>query len=615
MILKALNSIIGCISIFFISKIGRMKIRNKFLLSFITLIFIISLLLLPSVITVCRTIFEDYTMELSAKMVTAMAHNIAYRIKEIDDFTYYAIQDQQLKSYLYDSLGHVSETEQTILNKKIRSSLNSIAVANEYIKAVIIKNPHNNYYWWEKGERIKTGLPLTQSTAKMHVNQIIVASLPSDNSILLIKSPFGTDEIILSRPIIDENHINNRLGTVIFIIDSKYLIDIANDNAMIKNDNITLLDHNDKILVESPVISQRFYAQLSSNDLYNDTHDKMMVIRFKNNHYILAEENIPHLDWKILCLISQDNFNRGMTFLSTIIKIICVLCMFISIIFAYIISSGITKNILLLEKSMVEIEKGNFDIRIKPSSYDEIGHIGLKFNYMARRIKELIHTAYRAELDKQKAEFLVLKAQINPHFLYNTLGSVKWLARMKKQKEIEDIVTSLIELLKTAVKRKGTYQTLEEEIDYIRYYMALQKFCYEDRFAVRYEIAPAVENYYVLNFILQPIVENALYHGIELSKGNGLITIRAYSKERDLVIEVIDNGIGMSEEKIKQILHGKKGKGYAGLSSIGVKNVNERIMMYFGKKYGLIYKSEMGKGTTVMYHLPVIEKPLGDEEI
>lgn len=168
------------------------------------------------------------------------------------------------------------------------------------------------------------------------------------------------------------------------------------------------------------------------------------------------------------------------------------------------------------------------------------------------------------------------------------------------------MVTVLIELLKTTVKKKGRYQTVNDEISYIKNYLMLQKFRFEDRFCVEFQLEAAVENCYILNFMLQPLVENALYHGIRMTDGNGMLWIRVYRSGEALKLEVEDNGVGMTKETIEKILSSEQKKTYPGMNSIGVRNVNERIKLYFGEEYGLKYTSGEEHGTKVEIVLPFI---------
>ena len=176
---------------------------------------------------------------------------------------------------------------------------------------------------------------------------------------------------------------------------------------------------------------------------------------------------------------------------------------------------------------------------------------------------------------------------------------------MQGQKKIEDMVDSLIYILRTSVKG-DKYITVDEELLYINKYFYLQKIRFEDRFQMIYNIDENIRSCYILQFILQPIVENAIYHGLEISKGNGIITINGYSRDKTIILEVVDNGVGMTEEQIKEIINDDDTK-YSGLNSIGIANVDKRIKMYFGTTYGITINSELDKGTTVSIALPYIE--------
>lgn len=255
-----------------------------------------------------------------------------------------------------------------------------------------------------------------------------------------------------------------------------------------------------------------------------------------------------------------------------------------------------------MEENMKRIEKGDFKARVRPVSYDEIGMLGLQFNYMSVQIENLIDNLAKEKFAKEEAEFKALQAQINPHFLYNTLGSVKWLAHKKQDSEVENMVDSVISLMRFAIKKTDAFITVEEELNYIHQYIFLQKAKYGDAFQVDYEIDPLTKGFKMLGFILQPLVENSIYHGIDMSTGEGKITIKVLGGEQSLVLKIEDNGVGFSKERLDEILHQEKK--YKGFNSIGIKIVMERLAAYYKNEFEFHITSEEGNGTKIEIRLP-----------
>ncbi|WP_105616638.1 sensor histidine kinase [Vallitalea okinawensis] len=594
------------------SKMVRMRIRTKFLLVFFVVIFFISSMVLLAATYISDQIFTKYSIELSEELVEQISINIHNRANEIEDLTYLITQNIQIKELLYLCEEGIETYEKSILQSKMNSLLNSSVYNSGYINKIIISTTNGDYFWWEKqsGETINDGL--TEVEVQMYMRKIVGNGLPTDNSALWMESPMFEDEVFLLRPIIDENNINNNLGIILFSFKSSYLSGVNTEGIVLDSDKIAIIDNESDQFFETDLVNRRLYLKLIESGEYKKDKLNQMFIKVDGEDYLLTEAYIEKYDWKIMTIISQEQQNNGKASLQLFIFIVAIISIIITVIIAFYISGNITKNISLLEKNITKVEEGDFNVRIKPVSYDEIGLIGLRFNYMVNEIQSLINRLYISEVEKQKIEHEVLKAQINPHFLYNTLGSIKWMAISKGQDDIGELVTSLIELLKASIKQKSTYQILSEEIEYIKYYISIIQSSLDGVIQMNNNIEEGIENYYVLNFMLQPIVENAIFHGLELRKGNARIDLSAYTEENKLVIKISDNGRGMSEEKIREILSSQSDHKYSGLNSIGVKNVNERLKLYFGKTYGLKYSSIKGEGTTVKFTLPIMTMPKED---
>ena len=321
--------------------------------------------------------------------------------------------------------------------------------------------------------------------------------------------------------------------------------------------------------------------------------------------HLFVQERTPTLGWRVLCFIPMSVLMSGTQILVLVIVLVSLFAILISTGIAAVLSNSSTRNIKILEQTMRRVEDGNFDVRIVPLGKDEIGSLSIRFNFMLARINELINTVYKEQIAKQQAEFTVLMSQINPHFLYNTLGTVKWYARMNKQSEIERMVTAVIDLLKSSVRRVGEFHSLEEEITQLKNYIYIQKIGYGDAFQIDYEVNEQWMASEVPYFILQPLVENAILHGIEMSKGKGHIRLTAKVVDHDLMLIVEDNGKGMESKQAADLLHVVSQKeSVPGVTSIGIHNVNERIQLYYGHQYGLSYESALGVGTKAIVRIP-----------
>jgi two-component system sensor histidine kinase YesM len=295
----------------------------------------------------------------------------------------------------------------------------------------------------------------------------------------------------------------------------------------------------------------------------------------------------------------------------------------IALILAVVISNNITGNVRLLLQSMSNFSMDFTHKVIVPSSRDEVGLLAEKFNSMAEKIGELIHTIYNEKLLKQKAEYRTLQfeykalqAQINPHFLYNTLESIHSLAKLRGDEQVSEMIYLLGKLLRESISKKGDIIYLQEEVDYIRNYLSIHKIIYGQKIEVNYHFDPSLMSFMVPKFILQPLVENSIKHGIEEKPGKGIVSIGCWEKDDDLYLEVSDNGVGIDEQTREHLLNPSehsKLKQKDKHTNVGIISVHKRIQILYGEDYGLNITSELNQGTTIRIRLPIIREEHSNE--
>lgn len=275
----------------------------------------------------------------------------------------------------------------------------------------------------------------------------------------------------------------------------------------------------------------------------------------------------------------------------------------VAMLLAFVLSDKITRPIKSLELSMKEVEKGNFShVALEVRENNEIGRLSRNFNTMTREIQNLMEQSEKEQQAKRKYELKVLQSQINPHFLYNTLDSIIWMAEWGKNQEVVKMTSSLARLLRRSISNEQEVVTIEEEIDYTEAYLTIQKMRYQDKLEYEIEVDPDIRKEETVKLVLQPVVENAIYHGIKYKEGKGLIQIRGFREEGSIILRVQDDGRGMDQDTLKHIFekHVRDTKS----NGVGLQNVHERIRLYYGTAYGLSFESEPGKGTTVRIRLP-----------
>ena len=315
-------------------------------------------------------------------------------------------------------------------------------------------------------------------------------------------------------------------------------------------------------------------------------------------------KTVGYTGWKLVGVIKGTGISLNMLKTRLFIVFVILLIIFIVILINSYISFRVTNPIRELEKSVKELEEGNLDADIYMGGSYEVQHLGKSVQDMKFRIKGLMQDIVSEHEEKRKSEFDSLQAQINPHFLYNTLDIIVWQIENEKQSEAVHTVTALARFFRLSLGKGKNIVTVRDEIDHVKNYLMIQHMRFKNKFDYEFDIAEDVLELPSLKLMLQPLVENAIYHGMEFMDGDGMIMVKAWRKEDELYLSVADNGLGMTEDKVEMILTGKSTSGNGRGSGIGVKNVNERIKLYFGEAYGLTIDSEPDEGTTVIIHLP-----------
>jgi two-component system sensor histidine kinase YesM len=289
-----------------------------------------------------------------------------------------------------------------------------------------------------------------------------------------------------------------------------------------------------------------------------------------------------------------------------------------SVLAAWGLSKSIYTPIKKLHDVTTTITKNDLQALMTNDNVDEITELGMSFNIMIGKIRELLDSKIKEQQNLKKAELRVLQAQINPHFLYNTLDTIIWMAEGKKNDQVIEIVSALSSFFRISLSKGKDWITIGEEIERTNSYLTIQKMRYRDILDYDIQMDESVANYTILKLILQPLVENALYHGIKNKRQGGTIVIRAKPKnESEVQLEVVDNGIGFTPEKLAQLQEElADDSGDIKLESgFGIGNVNKRIRLYYGKPYGLTVKSEYHTGTCVTLVIPAIQGDQDEEKV
>lgn len=276
-------------------------------------------------------------------------------------------------------------------------------------------------------------------------------------------------------------------------------------------------------------------------------------------------------------------------------------------IMSYLIPLSITRPFKELSQVTDEIAKGNLSVRANVNTGVEATALSNSMNTMIDKINELLEQVTTEQIRLRKAEFELLQAQINPHFLYNTLDAIIWLAEAGEQKRVVGMVRNLSDFFRTSLNQGKDINSIKKEMLHVKSYLEIQHVRYQDILSYDIEVPEALYIYSIPKITIQPLVENALYHGIKNKRGMGHISIRGEAGEKDFTITVTDDGIGIDETRLRQVQSGIQNKVLTGKDFYGLYNVCERIRLNFGEEYGIFIESVYGEGTSVRVILPYVE--------
>jgi two-component system sensor histidine kinase YesM len=323
---------------------------------------------------------------------------------------------------------------------------------------------------------------------------------------------------------------------------------------------------------------------------------------FNGERRVMTIKNVSYSGWKIVGISYVDELVTNKKYFNRFIIFISLFGIVFEILASMFISYKISQPIKRLEREMKKLEKGDFNISVEEKGEDEVRQLSRAFNMMVAKIKMLMDQIITEQEEKRKSELKALQAQINPHFLYNTLDSIIWMNENQNYEGVTVMVAALAKLFRISLSRGHEIICIADEVEHARNYLTIQKIRYKDKFDYTIEMEPGLESERTLKLILQPIIENAIYHGISPLNEKGIIKISVKSEGKNILFQVSDNGYGIEPEILKELLNQESKSYHSG--GVGLKNVNERIKLFHGEEYGIEIISEIDVGTTVNIRIP-----------
>lgn len=401
---------------------------------------------------------------------------------------------------------------------------------------------------------------------------------------------------------------DNILGIMSIDVEMGLLDRICNDIRLGKTGYVMLVDGNGRIIYHPKAeLIGKPVSFLLGKPLSNEWETSPLASQIGHGNQAVTK-NFAMANWKIIGVSNQAELAREMQKATGLTLALIICSIFVVIVVALFLANLLTRPIKELQLSM-RLASEDLNTNVVVRTNDEIGQLGEAFNQMLARIRQLMEQGVQEQKKLRRTEMIALQEQIKPHFIYNTLDLIIGLLETNKNEDVIKMVEALGAFFRISLSHGQEFITIRDEVEHIRNYLYLQRFRHGEKYDYRLEVDAWLLERKTIKLILQPLVENAIYHGVrELERQDGLISVKGYHSEGQAYFEVIDNGLGMSPEKVEEInnlLHGNVV--YAGEQRyFGLRNVNERIVLAFGKEYGLSITSTLGRGTRVVVHLPLI---------
>jgi len=572
-----------------------------------------SIALAFSVLIVCTTVMLSYnTYRLSAEAVTdisidntaelmqQVSTTIQTYIGNMESIALLAIGNQDLRRYLETDDPNSQEGEK--LAGQAAGFLKAVVASRNDIASIVLVGRHGGVVSNRDDAVLKSFTELKeqdwwkQAMAAPDVN--IISSSHVQN---VFRNEYRW-VVSISRQISMPDGRGNS-GVLLVDLNFKVINDLCRKIYLGNRGYVFILDPQGDLVYHPQ--QQLIYSNLKTEDFQTILGSRDATIRTgSGNQDKIYTIRTTEFGWKIVGVTYPDELvdNKRAIQISFVLwgGLSLIVALGISILLSYRLTVPLKK----LENRMKQVEKGDFDTRVPIDSVNEIGKLARTFNLMTGKIKQLMDQAVQEQENRRISELKALQAQIQPHFLYNTLDSIIWMAEMGKMKSVVEMTTALSKLLRASISKGEELVPIETELEHVRNYLKIQSIRYRNKFTYSIEVDPEILHCKILKIVLQPLVENAIYHGIRNMADTGHIRITGGRMDGDIVLKVIDDGQGMAPDMAAALPLGENtGNGRRGM---GVSNVNNRIRLNFGDRYGLEFASDLDEGTTVILTIPEI---------
>ncbi len=578
-----------------IKKWQNLSIQTSIAISYsVAIVLMLTIIGIVSFLVTTRTVDENTNVYVQ-QLVNQINYDIEYYLKNIDSSLNTIKSNEEIYSY-FEREGIDPDFE-----SYISDTLNDYLVSRNDAVNVFLVRKDGSIIVNKGGYELKQDFSIPfMSTDKVKDDAMEISNAHIQN---LIVDRYKWVVSCGTRIYDDKN--GDYLGTA--VIDLNFnLIDDMLDNVslgekgymFITDEEGNIIYHPKHELIYSGIREEAIELIVDSKDGYVTTMEDD-----REKHYIISTSD--YSGWKVVGAVYVDELNPYEEVTKQIYSLLIGLSLLLAILISIIISRRFLHPIKDLSEGMHKFKHGDLDTVVDIKEENEFGELAESFNDMTRRIKNLIEKNTRVEKAKRKFELKSLQSQINPHFLYNTLDSIIWMAEAQMNREVVEMTDSLAKLFRISINRGSEFVTVAQEIEHIESYLKIQKLRYGEKLNYEINADPALMTLRIVKIIIQPIVENAIYHGIKQLATPGMIWINLTDKDNLIEIVIRDNGAGMDEETLEKLLNPHEDMG-SGKGGIGVLNVDQRIKLHYGEEFGISIESEVFEGTRVTMTLPKV---------
>lgn len=568
-------------------KRGFISIRKKMMVVFVVLITVTGIGIASLFAIVFRYGYSSLSQIYLNDINEQTTNNLENNIQKIEDINVQILSSQVIQSQLkIVNEKCLDSYDLAQCRQKIERELSNWALYASYVVSVSVISREGIEFAVKKIETGGTQFGFTEDEI-YEVNGSSLWGITGEKN-----------RICVAKAILDFDTMKPA-GYINIVYENSYLSDILADNSSKYSGASYVVNTHGRIMVANKegYVGENFPVKLS--DLRASNTSRYDMFSSTQAFYFVGNE-MPN-GWSLVQTVSVKEFNKEMNHLIVLAAGIVLLVLGISLGFVWYVTSRIAYPAKELMESMKTLAKDNEYPRVKIVSNDEIGMIGLEYNKMAENIETLIEKVYKMELTQKQAELEFLQMQINPHFLYNALDTISWMALAKGNMDVSEMTIALAELLRATIK-KESFITLREEMNTVKDYLLIQQERFGDKISAEYFVEEDAYSCMVPNFILQPVIENAIIHGLEPKIEKGKVSINISIQDEFLTFLVEDNGVGMDETEILDLY--KKCRENNTKQSIGLKNVYRRLLLCYGEASMLKIESKKEQGTRISFLIP-----------